>query len=222
MFEGNSFLGLVSRLRGAFYHRNDRTMTIYGLAASFASEGTDYTVLASDFAIGCFCNAASRTYTLPAIAASVGQIYAFVKTDATANTATIDANGSETINDETSIVLRAQWDSVILVGGASSWRIIARGSASGGSTPYVAKTANYTLGSTDGTVECTANSFTITLPSAVPATGRVYNIKNSGNGVITINTTSSQTIDGNASGVLKLVQYDNLTVQSNGANWIIL
>ena len=108
-----------------------------------------------------------------------------------------------------------------MVCGASDWRIIARGSA-GQSAPYVAKTSNYTLTATDGTVECTANSFTITLPTAVSATGRVYNVKNSGNGVITIATTSSQTIDGNASGVLKLVQYDNLTVQSNGAAWLIL
>lgn len=87
---------------------------------------------------------------------------------------------------------------------------------------YVAKTSNYTITETDYTVNCTANSFTITLPSATTWTGQTYNIKNSGNGVITINTTSSQTIDGNASGVLKLNQYDNLTVQSNGANWLIL
>lgn len=87
---------------------------------------------------------------------------------------------------------------------------------------YVAKTANYTITEDDHTINCTANSFTITLPSAATWTGQIYNIKNSGTGVITIATTSSQTIDGNASGVLTLAQYDNLTVQSNGSNWIIL
>lgn len=87
---------------------------------------------------------------------------------------------------------------------------------------YAAKTANYTLLATDQTIEYTSGSYTATLLSAASVTGKVYNIKNSGNGVITINTTSSQTIDGNASGVLKLSQYDNLTVQSNGQNWIIL
>lgn len=97
---------------------------------------------------------------------------------------------------------------VILNGGFAAW--------------YVAKTANYTLTATDYTVDCTANSFTITLPTAVGCSGRVYNIKNSGTGTITIATTSSQTIDGNATATLTLAQYDCLTVQSNNANYIII
>lgn len=95
--------------------------------------------------------------------------------------------------------------------------------ASGGlQLGYVAKTANYTLTASDYTVNATSNSFTITLPTAIGCAGRIYNIKNSGTGVITINTTSSQTIDGNASGTLTLNQYDNLQIQSDGANFIIL
>lgn len=88
--------------------------------------------------------------------------------------------------------------------------------------PYIAKTANYTLDDTNYTVNCTSNTFTITLPTAVGITGRLYNIKNSGTGVITINTTSSQTIDGYASGSITLIQFDNLCVQSDGANWVII
>jgi hypothetical protein len=86
--------------------------------------------------------------------------------------------------------------------------------------PYVAKTANYTLTTTDYQVECTANSFTITLPTAVGVTGQIYSIKNSGTGTITVATTSSQTIDGNST--QPLIQWENLVVMSNGANWIIL
>ena len=67
-----------------------------------------------------------------------------------------------------------------------------------------------------------ANTFTVTLPTAVGITGRIYNVKNSGTGVITIATTSSQTVDGYASGTITLNQYDALNVQSNGANWIII
>tara|TARA_R110000868_G_scaffold175724_4_gene412920 strand:- start:2417 stop:2728 length:312 start_codon:yes stop_codon:yes gene_type:complete len=88
--------------------------------------------------------------------------------------------------------------------------------------PYVAQTATYGITTSDGTIDCTANSFTVTLPTAVGVAGKSYNIKNSGTGIITIATTSSQTIDGNASGTLTLNQYDNLTVQSDGANWIII
>lgn len=80
----------------------------------------------------------------------------------------------------------------------------------------------YTALTTDYTVNATANSFAITLPTAVGDQGKVYVIKNSGAGTISVNTTSGQTIDGNASGVITLSQYEGLTVQSDGTNWIII
>lgn len=89
--------------------------------------------------------------------------------------------------------------------------------------PYVAKTANYTLSAaTDGTVNCTSGTFTLTLPTAVGIAGATFNLKNSGVGTITINTTSAQTVDGQASGFWTLSSKTNMTVQSDGANWIIL
>lgn len=87
---------------------------------------------------------------------------------------------------------------------------------------YTAVTTTYSVAATDYTVDATSGTFTMTLPTAVSITGKVYNLHNSGTGIITIATTSSQTIDGNASGVLTLIQYDNLKVQSDGANWIII
>lgn len=85
---------------------------------------------------------------------------------------------------------------------------------------YIEKSANYTILTTDYTVNCTANTFTITLPTAVGSQGRIYNIKNSGTGIITIATTSSQTIDGITTQTLN--QYDSIAVQSDGTNWIII
>jgi len=82
--------------------------------------------------------------------------------------------------------------------------------------------ATYTTTAVDQTIECTANTFTLTLLTAVGKTNKIFYIKNSGSGTITINTTSSQTIDGAASGSITLAQYDLLIVQSNGANWIKL
>ena len=87
---------------------------------------------------------------------------------------------------------------------------------------YVAKTVNYTLTISDYTVNCTANSFNLTLPTAASIAGRIYVLNNSGAGTITINTTSAQTIDGNASGTLTLATNKNYVVQSDGANWIII
>lgn len=94
---------------------------------------------------------------------------------------------------------------------------------SGGSfsTPYVAKTANYTATINDETIDCTTGTFQVTLPTAVGIAGRIYRIKNSGTGVITIGTTSSQTIDGSATKTLS-VQYSGLIVKSTGANWIVI
>ena len=86
----------------------------------------------------------------------------------------------------------------------------------------VQKSSNYQILITDYTVECVSNSFIVTLPTSVGNSGKVFNIKNSGSGTITINTTDSQTIDVNASGSITLLQYDCLTVQSNNVNWILL
>jgi len=85
--------------------------------------------------------------------------------------------------------------------------------------PYVAKTAVYPLTVADHYVHCTSGTFTLTLPTAVGIAGRDFVMKNTGAGVITIATTSAQTIDGAASGVLTLVQNDWLRVVSDGANW---
>jgi hypothetical protein len=84
---------------------------------------------------------------------------------------------------------------------------------------YRAITALRTLDATDHIINCTANSFTVTLPTAVGITGREYIIKNTGGATtITIATTSSQTIDGSApTTITTLVP---LRVVSDGANWI--
>jgi hypothetical protein len=65
-----------------------------------------------------------------------------------------------------------------------------------------------------------SNSITITLPTAISNTNS-YVIKNVGTGTITINTTSSQTIDGSLTALIK-VQYLSLTIISDGANWNII
>tara|TARA_R110000772_G_scaffold20946_4_gene57996 strand:+ start:23434 stop:23955 length:522 start_codon:yes stop_codon:yes gene_type:complete len=86
--------------------------------------------------------------------------------------------------------------------------------------PYLAKTANYTFVAADYLVECTANTFTITLPTAVGITGKEYVIKNSGTGIITADADGTETIDDSLT--WDLSQYDALKIMSNGANWIIV
>jgi hypothetical protein len=84
---------------------------------------------------------------------------------------------------------------------------------------YTAVASAYTVSASDYQIEATSGTFTVTLPTAVGITGRVYSIKNSGTGTITVATTSSQTIDGQTTQPLN--QYANIIVFSNGTNWII-
>jgi hypothetical protein len=93
-----------------------------------------------------------------------------------------------------------------------------RGSVSAAVRSFTGATS---IASTDYTVIFTGTSAaTATLPDATACTGRVYCIKNfsSNSSVLTIATTSSQTIDGNTSWVLGQTN-GSLTVTSDGANW---
>ena len=83
---------------------------------------------------------------------------------------------------------------------------------------YRAVTGTYTIALTDYMLDCDG-TFTITLPTAVGFTGE-YIIKNSSSGIITLDTTSSQTIDSLA--FVLVNQYDSIVVRSNANNWIIV
>lgn len=75
---------------------------------------------------------------------------------------------------------------------------------------------------TDYTIRSTATgTITLTLPDATTRTGQVFQAKLAVAGVLILATSASQTIDGASTKTLN-VQYSNMTVQSNGANWDIL
>jgi hypothetical protein len=87
------------------------------------------------------------------------------------------------------------------------------------------KTTTYTITTTDGTILCDATSaaFTVTLPTAVSATGKTYIVKktDSSANAVTIATTSSQTIDTISTQTLG-IQSAWLVIQSDGSNWQIV
>lgn len=89
---------------------------------------------------------------------------------------------------------------------------------------YVAKTGTYTATISDYTIDCTSGTFTVTLPTAVGISGRLYVISNSGAGTITVGTTSSQTFTNVTATptTLTMATVGARTVQSNGANWILI
>jgi hypothetical protein len=93
-------------------------------------------------------------------------------------------------------------------------------------TNLVAKTTTYTATDDDNTitVDATGGSFNLTLPTAVGRLGMEYTIKRidaSGN-LPTVNTTSSQTIDGSTTYTGLSAQWKYIRVKSDNANWLII
>lgn len=89
----------------------------------------------------------------------------------------------------------------------------------------VTKTANYTVTVANQTVLANTSSgnLTITLLTSINNSGKIYTIKkmDSTANVVVVATTSNQTIDG-ASTYNLASQYVGVSVQSDGANWVII
>lgn len=64
-----------------------------------------------------------------------------------------------------------------------------------------------------------SNTTTLTLPTAVSNTN-LYTVKNVGTGIVTVNTTSSQTIDGSATSTLSSNQVRGYI--SDNSNWKLI
>lgn len=111
----------------------------------------------------------------------------------------------------------------------SKWNEVYR-SPNVGLAPLIsvlAKSANYTLTANDQTVvgSTSGGAFTITLPTAVGISGQIFNIikGDSSANLLTLNTTSSQTIGKYSATSTKLDrQGEIVSVQSDGANWVYL
>lgn len=95
------------------------------------------------------------------------------------------------------------------------------GGGSGITRTIVVTSGNVTAGSTALTdyVYLVAGAHTVTLPTAVGNTN-LYTIKNNHTANITVNTTSSQTIDGVTTATL--IPEQSLSMISGGSNWSIV
>lgn len=123
-----------------------------------------------------------------------------------AGSQTLQVTGDASVTGNTTLGSGAVANSTVAIGGSLAKQING-------------KTAAYTATAADGTINCTSGTFTVTLPTAVGITGRIYTIKNSGAGVITVDADGTETIDG-ATTVTLSTQYNSISIQSNGANWI--
>lgn len=191
---------------------NYSTVTAVNAVSSATTLDASYAFVKADAASAAF------TITLPPAANSSKQRYVFTKIDATANDVTIDGNASETIDGVTTAVLRGQWSTVVITCDGTNWFI-----ESQNQNKIVTKTTTYTVTAADGTIICdgTGGVFTVTLPTAVGCEGRIYRFKSIHANDITIDGAGSETIDASTTYVLETI-YDYVTIQSNGANWIVL
>jgi len=85
---------------------------------------------------------------------------------------------------------------------------------------YTAQTTTYNALASDYVIHCTSGTFTVNLPTAVGVQGKVYIVKNSGSGLITIDPNSTETIDGALT--YKIGGNESLKLMSTGTNWITL
>jgi len=87
------------------------------------------------------------------------------------------------------------------------------------------KSTSYTLTDTDSTVvgDASGGAIQLTLPDARGIAGRLYTCKktDASANAVTVMSSNSQTIDG-APGFTLAVQWQYVTVQSDGANWLIV
>lgn len=92
-----------------------------------------------------------------------------------------------------------------------------RGTASVTGATTLTATSNIVM------ANATSAAFSVTLPTAVGATGQVYTVTKTDSSVnaVTVATTSAQTINLATSYTLK-VQYSSVTVQSDGSNWQVI
>jgi len=133
------------------------------------------------------------------------------------NSSTTLGNTALTLGSTTTSVGNLTLSNVTITSGSIS--NIAIGAA------ITTKNANYNATSSDETIlgNASTSNITITLPTAVGATGKTYVVKkiDSSANTVTIATTSSQTIDGTLTRVFSN-QYTGAQVQTDGSNWYIL
>lgn len=97
-------------------------------ATATRSRSRDTTLDSTDFTVLFLLSASfgNSSALLPAAATCVGRIYAIKKVDATAYTVTIDPNGAELIEGAATLVLSAQWESVLIQSDGTGWHVLAR------------------------------------------------------------------------------------------------
>lgn len=181
-----------------------------GTAISAATTtGTGNVVLSASPTLTGTIAAAALTLTTPLVATSGGT--------GTGTYTTGDILYASATNTLSKLPIGATATVLTVAAGIPSW-------AASGSFSVVSKTTTYAASISDGLILCSGSAFTVTLPTAVGNSGATIRIKKTDTSltnIITIATTSSQTIDGTTTTTIN-TQYEEISVASDGSNWQVL
>ena len=91
---------------------------------SVTTKTGDYTATDTDFIILCDASGGSFTITLPTAVGRKGRQFIIKKIDSSGNTVTIDGDGSETIDESTTVVISIQNESKTVAADGTEYWII--------------------------------------------------------------------------------------------------
>jgi hypothetical protein len=90
---------------------------------AYRSVTTSGNVLSGDYLLICNAAGGAITLTLPPAALVPGRIYVFKRINSGANTVTVDAYASETIDGALTHVLSPQWNAITIISDGTAWYI---------------------------------------------------------------------------------------------------
>lgn len=85
---------------------------------------TSQTITTNDQIVFCDATAGAITVTLPTAVGNEGQIFEIKKTDASANEVILDGDGSETIEDTTTVTITVQYEAIKIASDGAEWFIL--------------------------------------------------------------------------------------------------
>jgi len=91
---------------------------------AYRSVTTSGNVVSGDYLILANAAGGAITLNLPPAALVPGRIYVIKRINSGANTVTVDANGSETIDGALTHVLSPQWNAITIISDGTAWYII--------------------------------------------------------------------------------------------------
>jgi hypothetical protein len=179
-----------------------------GVVTNYRVVSTSDTQLDSDHIV--HCND-TLTYTFLTAVGNRGK-EVIIKNTSASKVVTLDGDGTETIEGQLTQTLLSG-DSNTYFSDGAGWVLGSSVDRAYTQQPYIGVTSAYTILESDYTIDCTANSFILSLSSTVA--GKPYEIINSGSGIITLN----MTINGETN--LELLAGEAFTIRSNGTSYIL-